>query len=215
MDGSKKPADVRDFRLVHLALRRGVEQLTAAADRLSPADAGRLIGSRWALYSRSLHHHHVSEDDVIFPVVRARHGDFAALEEQLRAEHGELDEIIASVDAGVAGLAAQPDEARAVSLRSALQRFREVLGAHLDLEDERLLPMVADVLTEAEWKAMNTKILRGVPRADLPLVAGALDEVARGLPEAERPPPPPLPLRVLLALQWRRRYARWIAPLLV
>ena len=54
---------------------------------------------------------------------------------------------------------------------------------------------------------------RATPKADLPIVAGILDEVSRSLPPDEQPPPPPLALRVLLTLSWRRRYAKFLEPL--
>ena len=44
---------------------------------------------------------------------------------------------------------------------------------------------------------------------------GFLDDVIQGMPEAERPPPPPLPIRVMLALSWRKKFAAWMKPLLV
>lgn len=47
----------------------------------------------------------------------------------------------------------------------------------------------------------------------MPIVAGILDEVARTFPRDQQPPPPPLPLRVMLALSWRRRYAKFMEPL--
>ena len=55
--------------------------------------------------------------------------------------------------------------------------------------------------------------MRAVPKADLPIVAGALDEVVRGLPREERPPPPPLLVRLLVALSWRKRDAEFVRPL--
>jgi hypothetical protein len=47
------------------------------------------------------------------------------------------------------------------------------------------------------------------------MAVGAIDEMVRGLPDAERPPPPPVPVRVLLAISWRRKWADWLEPLRV
>jgi hypothetical protein len=45
------------------------------------------------------------------------------------------------------------------------------------------------------------------------VVAGALDEVVRGLPKEQRPPPPPMMVRVLVAVSWRKRYGKFVEPL--
>ena len=60
---------------------------------------------------------------------------------------------------------------------------------------------------------MSEQAFRSLDKKDLPVVAGALDEVVRGLPKEQRPPPPPLMVRVLVAVSWRKRYAKFIDPL--
>jgi hypothetical protein len=47
------------------------------------------------------------------------------------------------------------------------------------------------------------------------MAVGSLDEVVRGLPKEERPPPPPAPITLMLALSWRRKWAKWCSALLV
>ena len=84
---------------------------------------------------------------------------------------------------------------------------------HLDVEDALLLPAAAATVDADEWEKASDRALRAMPKADMPIVAGVFDEVARSLPPEERPPRPPLPVRVLLAVSWRRRYEKFIAPL--
>ena len=84
---------------------------------------------------------------------------------------------------------------------------------HLDIEDAQLLPVAAESVDGSEWKRLSDDALRSVPKADLPVAAGALDEVVRSLPPSERPPPPPLLVRMLVAVSWRKRYAKFVEPL--
>jgi hypothetical protein len=37
----------------------------------------------------------------------------------------------------------------------------------------------------------------------------------RGLPRAQWPPPPPIPVRVMIAVSWRKRYQKFVEPLMV
>ena len=62
---------------------------------------------------------------------------------------------------------------------------------------------------------MDKDALKSIPRTHLAIAVGSLDEVVRSMPEAEQPPPPPLPIRVMLALSWRKKFAAWVKPLLV
>jgi hypothetical protein len=43
---------------------------------------------------------------------------------------------------------------------------------------------------------------------------GAIDEVIRSTPEAQQPPPPPVPVRILLSLSWRKKWAGFVRPML-
>jgi hypothetical protein len=55
--------------------------------------------------------------------------------------------------------------------------------------------------------------MRSLPKADLPIVAGILDEVVHGLPREQWPPAPPLFVRVMVAVSWRKRYQEFVEPL--
>jgi hypothetical protein len=37
--------------------------------------------------------------------------------------------------------------------------------------------------------------------------------VVKSLPEADRPPPPPIFVRVMVTLSWRKQYQKFMAPL--
>src|SRR5262249_24651471 len=95
----------------------------------------------------------------------------------------------------------------------AIAAIRDELFPHLDVEDAELLPVAAQSVPAAEWKQMSEHALRTVPKQDMPVIAGLLDEVVRSLPKSEWPDPPPLVIRFLLAVSWRKRYARFTEPL--
>jgi hypothetical protein len=94
-----------------------------------------------------------------------------------------------------------------------MKAVQDHLFPHLEIEDKELLPAAAASVPAKEWDDLSEAALRAVPKSDLPIVAGAMDEIVRSLPPERQPPPPPLPIRVLTALFWRRKYAKFIAPL--
>jgi hemerythrin-like domain-containing protein len=208
-------ADIRIFKLVHDTLRTFADRLGKTLDAVTPSDTSQLstVADRWAFYARQLHHHHENEDNLVFPRLRSAQVDFADLDEQLRREHEELVTEMSSVDDSFAMARRRPDERSLSVLCAALAQFSSSLQTHLDLEDERLLPLVQETIPADEWNELSDQMLKSTPRRDLPLVAAALEEMVRELPPAARPPPPPLPIRVLNALFWRRKYRRFMAPL--
>jgi hypothetical protein len=206
-------ADTREYLVVHRSLRVTLDRFVDATDRIDVALLATVLGPRWALFARSLHHHHESEDSEFFPaIVRAR-ADTSTLIQRLEREHRELVTRLDAADAAVAALQHSPGEAAKRSVHDAIAAVRAELFPHLDIEDEQLLPAAAESVRQTEWRRISDHALRTLPKKDLPVVAGALDEVARSLPPDQRPSPPPLFVRVLLTLSWRKRYKRFVDPL--
>jgi hemerythrin-like domain-containing protein len=206
-------ADIRLYLVVHQSLRVTLDRFVNTAERLDPATLAEVIPDRWAVLERGLHTHHEHEDRDFFPMIAAADPGQATLIEQLEREHRELVSLLDAVDTAMRALVASPNDATRSSVHDAIAAVRETLVPHLDVEDDTLLPAAATSVDAKEWDDASERALRSTPRADMPIVAGILDEVARGLPAAQQPPPPPLPLRLMLALSWRRRYAKFVEPL--
>jgi hypothetical protein len=85
--------------------------------------------------------------------------------------------------------------------------------AHLDIEDDKIIPVFAEAIAPKDWARMDNEILKSIPRQHLPKAVGALDEVIRNLPEAEPPLGPPPPIRVMLTVSWRKKWAEFVGPL--
>ena len=206
-------ADIRLYLVVHESLRVILDRFVRAAERLDPATLAAVIPDRWAVLERGLHAHHEHEDRDFFPMIAAASPDQGPLIEQLEAEHQELVALLDAVDAAISALVAEPTDDKRTAVHDAIAAVRDTLVPHLDIEDETLLPAAAATVDGKEWDVASEQALRVTPKADMPIVAGLLDEVTRTFPRDQQPPPPPLPLRVMLALSWRRRYAKFVEPL--
>lgn len=207
-------ADTRVWLAVHKTFRLATDRFVAATERLEPSVLEPLIGTRWSFYTSVLDHHHHTEDDSIFPALIAANPEMKDLIAELEDDHRRLIDRMTAVDEAVASFEKHPDLPNRQAVRDAVVALRDEFFPHLDVEDARVVPAVAQSVPPAEWKRIDNEALRTIPRKWLPMAVGALDEVIRSLPEAERPPPPPLPIRVMLALSWRKKWADWIRPTL-
>ncbi|MCQ8771755.1 nitroreductase/quinone reductase family protein [Streptomyces telluris] len=92
-------------------------------------------------FCQSLEFHHVSEDRHMFPAMEAHHPHLADAFARLRAEHrtvARIQEELSALLADVAG--ADPER-----FRTELERMSAELTAHLDHEEETLLPLLGGV----------------------------------------------------------------------
>ena len=207
-------ADTREYLVVHQGLRLTLNRFVEATERLDPAVLAGVIKSRWALFARSLHHHHEVEDADFFPMIKRARPDTSVLVDRLESEHRELVDQLAAVDDAIDALESDAGVTTKQAVHTTIKTVRDNLVPHLDVEDAELLPAAAESVRADEWKRTSEQALRSIPKKDLPIVAGAIDEVVRSLPKEKQPPPPPLLVRALVALSWRKRYAKFIEPLI-
>jgi len=126
------------FLAIHHALRRDAHRFPVAL-RAAAGDDERLaaIARHWDEYRTILVHHHDQEDTLLFPQVLVEEPGLAGTVEQLAADHHSLDDLLAQVDSAFAHL-----PAAAGACADLCARLAAVLDGHLDLEDERLVPVM-------------------------------------------------------------------------
>lgn len=208
-------ADTRLLQAVHKTFRLATNRFVDATAKLEPADLAPVIGSRWRFYSDILHFHHHNEDDKEFPALVAVRPDLKDLVDKLEDDHRQLVSSMEAVDKAVAEFEKHPDSAHQEVVHDAIAAVRDAFFPHLDVEDAQIIPAFASSMDPREWDRMDKEALKSIPRQHLPTAIGALDEVIRSLPEDQWPPPPPIPIRALLALSWRKRWAAFIKPMVV
>jgi hemerythrin-like domain-containing protein len=200
-------ADTRVYRVVHEMFRLATTRLVMATETLKPAELQPLIGMHWGFFAAVLDHHHHTEDVTIFPALLAQRPDMAAFMEKLELDHEQLILAVQLADTAVSDFVQRPDERRQRAMHDAIVVVREAFFPHLDAEDEGILPAIATSIPAKVWERMDKEALKTVPRKHLANAVAALDEVIRTLPGTERPVPPPPPIRIMLALSWRRKWS--------
>jgi hypothetical protein len=190
---------------MHDALRRELAQVGRIAN-VRDDNPGTLLRAAlgWELFKKFLTVHHQTEDDVLWPPLRASvagQPERMALVDALEAEHGVIDPLLMAIDAA----AADPDYG--------YQRFGDIvdelsvkLNGHLAHEEADGLPLIDASLTPAQWQHFaQVHGERNLPDASrfMPwLLAGARPEVLGGI-LGKFPPP----LLTAYREQWAPAYA--------
>ena len=156
----------REFALVP-GLVRGV----AAGDR----DRAQIIGDHIQGATSVLHTHHVLEDDNVWPLLLDRCGkSVAPLVELMEGQHHQIATLIPQVDEALSVWRDNPTAESRQALVDVLDRLIPALKEHLSTEEERVVPLMEQHITAAEWKEFLEKESAAVDPEHLPLMLGML-----------------------------------------
>jgi Hemerythrin HHE cation binding domain len=168
-----RPADLGFMRAIHAGLRRDAARLQALAPQLEPGD-GRpgAVPKGWATFRQTLQVHHAAEDDDLWPVLRSHLTQAEDLHQLdlMVAEHRGLTAAIQAVDAALAS---------GVGVTTAAQELGEVLGDHLEHEEQQVFPLLERHLSRAEWRRfLLTERRQRPPRERPEFLTWVLDEAS-------------------------------------
>jgi hemerythrin-like domain-containing protein len=149
MDG---PADTRMMGIVHDALRRDLDRLRAELTTAPyPEGEQRSALAAHALWMMDfLHDHHAGEDSGLYPMVRAKNSEAAALLDDMDADHKRIDPAMTSFRAAIETWGAAGDDASRQQVLTALDGLDAVLRPHLDREESEAMPIVSRTITHRE-----------------------------------------------------------------
>jgi deazaflavin-dependent oxidoreductase (nitroreductase family) len=174
------PIDLASMFVMHRALRRDLDLFTAAVAVVPAAQhrTWRRLATRWGLFMRTLRAHHTAEDATIWPALRERAPETRPVLDEIEAEHGRIDPLLAACEAGLAGMAAGTGDRAA--LAGDLDALARALRDHLDHVESGALPLVQAHLDPAAWAELEREIGRHHPARDAVAVLGwVLDGLPR------------------------------------
>jgi hypothetical protein len=172
---------------VHRAVRRDAGRLAAALAEGQKTDPA-AIRAYWSVTVEQLHHHHVFEDSVIWPLMRERLGDsVSSLLDRNAQEHVTMAEAMDEFRAAVASI-----ETDTTAARAALARMQEAIEVHLAHEEADVLPLIPDAFTPEDlafFMAESGKtnppdaflpwVLESAPDEDVTFFTGSMPEPVR------------------------------------
>lgn len=178
MSGNGNPyADTRDMYTVHTMFRReyallpGLVRAVAAKDE----ERAKVVAGHVRLVNLILHHHHMAEDENLWPaLLRRAPREVDPVIHLLESQHEALDVLLDEVSTRLDGWTEGADSADGEGLAAVLQRLVAALYEHMGLEEKLALPLVERYIFAAEWEAMIAAGAADIPPETGPLVVGML-----------------------------------------
>ncbi|WP_236654358.1 hemerythrin domain-containing protein [Streptacidiphilus anmyonensis] len=206
------PAEGRPFTqemvVVHRVFRREAALLPRLVRAVPEGDTARagLLAAYVREYLDGLHIHHRTEDELLWPLLRARveQGDLVA---RMEEQHELIDASLAAVTRQLPLWERVADRTTGDPLAAALDDHHAVLLRHLDDEERLLLPLVTDHLTVAEWSLVGKRGMEHIPKEKRLLALGAILEDATEPEAAFFLSQVPALGRLLWRVVGRRQYA--------
>ncbi|MBI1349983.1 MAG: hypothetical protein GC156_02565 [Actinomycetales bacterium] len=208
-----QPIDVRDMKIVHETFRRMYAE-TAGLLRANPSPSPErvaFLADHIDFGISMLHHHHESEDDLLYPLLVERVPERADAVRHVEQQHQEVTGGIDAVSAACSGWRAAPTAENGTALADRLDHLNAILQPHLDDEEQQIVPLAAVTLTQEEWEEMGEHSRSYIPKDRMAVAFGMLLEPLDDDDRAHMKSALPFPVRLLYPILIQRpwdAYAR-------
>lgn len=214
-----KLCDTSDMVIVHRMFRREcalLPRLVAAVLAGDVARARTVVGHARGVFDM-LHHHHLGEDELLWPRLSARTQFHTDLLARMDSQHHGVAVLLERTATALPAWRDAPNAHTSAPLITLLEQISTALKEHFDEEEAEILPIVERVITAAEYQEVGRRGLAAVPLTRRLTVLGYLLE---GTNPRERrdflaniPAPVRLAYRLIGARQHRHETARLRGPL--
>jgi hemerythrin-like domain-containing protein len=216
---AQKLCDTSDMVIVHRMFRREcalLPQLVAAVAAGDLARARTVAGHARELLDM-LHHHHVGEDELLWPRLSARTRFRADLLARMDSQHQGLAVLLEHAATSLTAWQDAPTAPTSTALTALLEQLSAGLNEHFDEEEAAVLPIVERVITAAEYQEVGQRGLVSIPLRRRLVVLGYLLEGATPQERSDFlaaiPAPARLAYRFIGERQHRRETTRLRGPL--
>jgi hemerythrin-like domain-containing protein len=211
MHATTAPIDTSVMPTVHTFFRREIRLAGGVVRRVPDGDVKRaeVVADHLDLVARTLHEHHTAEDELLWPKLLERvPGELAPIVRLMEAQHGQVDALLGHIGEVRRRWAATADPADRDRLADLFDQLYVHLAEHLDAEEERLLPIAARAVTQAEWEEMGVRARRDQRRSEGALVLGMIQYEGDPAVIAQMLADAPAPVRWLVPKLGRRAFRR-------
>jgi hemerythrin-like domain-containing protein len=169
-----RKTDVRDMHAAHTVFRREFALMPALVLGVEVGDKERvqIIAQHVALLTNLLHHHHHAEDQNLWPRLLERAPkECDPLVELMERQHTGLEEALAQIDVVLGLWRTDTGSTAGGTLAAALESLLVPLFEHMAMEEERILPLAQQYVTQTEWDSLGESVAAAL-HDDMMLVFG-------------------------------------------
>jgi iron-sulfur cluster repair protein YtfE (RIC family) len=205
------PIDTSAMAVIHSMYRREFRLAGPLIRDVAPGDTERaaVVADHLEMIGRNLHHHHSTEDRLLWPLLLQRlPEEHADLVRTMEAQHHVVDRLqeqIAEVLPRWRASAGADDRDRLAGL---FEELHPALVEHLDAEEQQMLPIAARYLSDEDWHALGEAGRRGTPRNEQMLTLGMFGHDTPSEEFAHFFGAAPRPVKWLLPKLGRRAYRK-------
>ena len=190
------PTDTSVMYVLHSFFRREFRLAGGVVRGVPAGDLGRAaeVADHLDFIGTALHHHHTTEDDLLWPVLLERvPEELAPIVRLMESQHERVEALLAEINDVLPRFRTTADAADRDRLAELFDTLYVHLAEHLDAEEERLLPIAARNVSQAEWDAISEAGKSKTPRALQSLTFGMYmydgdPEVVAGMLHGAPPP---------------------------
>jgi hemerythrin-like domain-containing protein len=211
MDTTTAPIDTSVMPTVHTFYRREMRLAGGVIRRVADGDVRRatVVAEHLDLVARSLHEHHTAEDELLWPKLLDRvPEELAPIVRLMEAQHGKVDALLSQIGEVRPRWAATAQPADRERLADLFDQLYVHLAEHLDAEEERLLPIAARAVTEAEWEELGARAREHQRRSEMALTFGMIQYEGDPAVMVTMLAEAPAPVRWLVPMLGRRAFRR-------
>jgi iron-sulfur cluster repair protein YtfE (RIC family) len=148
--------DAFEMALIHQTFRDELHKAPGLIGDVKPGDTGRskVVSDHLVNIISILHHHHAAEDDLLWPLLRARVAAAGADVSRMQDEHTDIAKAMDKVEAVRLLWAATAEPEHAERLIDSVEELSALLDNHLADEEEHVVPLINAHITGAEWEQL-------------------------------------------------------------
>ena len=206
---SPRTCDASGMAEIHRMFRAGFREGPALVAGVAEGDAAHadVVGGHLSLLSGALHAHHEFEDENVWDRLSSRAPACALHVGRMKGQHAQMLVHLTALDEALPAWRAGGRGADAAPVVAALGSIDAALAEHLPDEEENIVPVMEQVLTQPEVDAGATHGRRATPRGrTFEMIGAIMDAQPDGGVEWQRKNLP-APLRLVWRAVGRSRYA--------
>jgi hemerythrin-like domain-containing protein len=175
---TQKLCDTSDMVIVHRMFRRECALLPQLVAAVAGGDVARArtVAEHAREVLDMLHHHHVGEDELLWPRLSARARFNTDLLARMDSEHRGLAVLLEHAATAFAAWQDVPTAPTSTPLTALLEQLSTKLNEHFDEEEAAVLPILERVITAVEYQEVGQRGLMSIPLTRRLVVLGYLLE---------------------------------------